>query len=93
MKGILFNTEMVMAILEGRKTETRRVVKPQPLDSPIIFDDEVEGLNIVCHVTGRDRLYNFFPTYTRSDILYVRETWCQTPNGQYWYRADNQCCG
>lgn len=29
-KPILFNTEMVQAILEGKKTVTRRLIKPQP---------------------------------------------------------------
>lgn len=34
LKPILFNTEMVWALLEGRKTVTRRVIKPQPCGVP-----------------------------------------------------------
>ena len=34
MKPILFNTQMVKAILEDRKTVTRRVIKPQPQGQP-----------------------------------------------------------
>lgn len=31
IKPVLFNTEMVRAILEGRKSCTKRIVKPQQL--------------------------------------------------------------
>jgi len=30
MKGILFKPDMIKAIIEGRKTQTRRIIKPQP---------------------------------------------------------------
>ena len=30
MKGILFKSEMIQATIEGRETQTRRVIKPQP---------------------------------------------------------------
>ena len=73
IKPILFNTEMVQVILEGRKTVTRRVMKPQP-----IADDDVR------HVRGGWDAGKFRSVKTRrtwnppchsDDILYVRETW------------------
>lgn len=76
MKGILFNTDMVQAILEGRKTQTRRELKLQKGDFEYI------GLNdIGRHLFARMFLDNWVetipvkPRYQTGDILYVRETY------------------
>lgn len=72
-KPILFNTDMVMAILEGRKSVTRRVMKPQPLfktHRKFVFDDDT------CPRKWEDcdditKTYQ----YQQGDFLYIRETW------------------
>lgn len=86
MKPILFNTAMVQAILEGRKTVTRRAIKPQPAG-------ELRPMGRVScwpgcfEASGEERIYS--PPYQPGDILYVRETWAEMPYG-FVYRADEE---
>lgn len=87
-KGILFNTEAVRAILDGRKNMMRRVVKPQPKEvyhGGTIWD--YNGCPIIL-VEMKNGFYDQINVpYKRGDILYVRETW-EKAFGVYWYRAD-----
>lgn len=103
IKPILFNTEMVRAILDGRKTCTRRVVKPQWEECPhckyvhneYIYDKLTE--NVYCARCGYPMEPERRSPYQLGDILYVRETWCGLSVNEaghfrghpiYYYRAD-----
>jgi len=80
IKPILFSTPMVRAILDGRKTMTRRVIVPQPSTAW----DVCQKLPMCCDKierfgweNGWDALdYGYrAPKYLQGDILWVRETW------------------
>ncbi|WP_315076272.1 hypothetical protein [uncultured Clostridium sp.] len=89
MKPILFNTAMVQAILDGRKTCTRRVIKRTP------SNDEPCGYGLWKEFNERDNIWyikdythgcvwwqldeyiNRFSKFHVGDVLYVRETWKQ----------------
>lgn len=97
MKPILFNTSMVRAILDGRKTVTRRVVKarnteiigvPKWAKEPCWFD-------VIKIINGKKvaTADKILPPYNPGDILYVRETWrcieasCPPSNCTIEYKA------
>ena len=70
---ILFNTEMVRAILEGRKTVTRRVVTPQPPAGVTqLYHGAAPGR---WRSPGKDVWVEIRAPYQPGDILWVRETW------------------
>lgn len=87
-KPILFSTEMVLAILEGRKTQTRRLhgldeIKKNPNDwtfNNFSTDDK----RTFAHFRKKEdnKIKSIFGTspYQIGDILWVRETWQTTYN-------------
>lgn len=96
VKPILFNTEMVRAILDGQKTCTRRIVKG------FIPDDAIWGYTVFtpkgcisCRGVYADEYgEKFFRLpYQQGDILYIRETWCKgswmNEKERYYYKADD----
>lgn len=102
-RPILFTAPMVRALLDGRKTQTRRIIKPQPaypfrsasgawVDMGRRDDADHKLSEIRCP-------YGWPPLGDQpGDQLWVRETWCPPHNNAYlnnhkhlcWYRADNE---
>lgn len=82
-RPILFSSPMVRAILDGRKIQTRRAVKHQResydnLGDGVSLYDFQSGLPISC------------PYGQPGDLLWVRETFCKSPDGPIYKATERE---
>ncbi|MEH4145536.1 hypothetical protein POX36_15420 [Klebsiella pneumoniae] len=77
-RGMIFNGEMVRAILNGRKTQTRRIMAPQPADDierGIFPNPEVIGWKSSRRHKHGSTTAHFCHYGKPGDRIWVRETW------------------
>lgn len=92
-RPILFSAPMVRALLDGRKTQTRRIIKPQPHFSNVWQDDDtLDWFQSGYGEAGDDPIRL---RIGRGDRLWVRETWRPVPCFEPWdmeviYNADGE---
>ncbi|NIL23503.1 morphogenetic protein [Yersinia mollaretii] len=96
-RPILFNAEMVNAILSGRKTQTRRIISEKTLHLFGVAASAGECHPIeLCDQRSQSYYLEFCPLGKPDDQLWVRETFGQyrvAPSG-FVYRADGELsCG
>jgi hypothetical protein len=95
-RPILFSAPMILALLAGTKTQTRRVVKPQPRgpnppDARVFdfYDGRGKWKGAYDRKLGEGNALRLCPYGHPGDRLWVRETWAAEA-GAYFYRADGR---
>jgi hypothetical protein len=91
-KPIIFSAPMVRALLDGRKTQTRRALKPQPSAEHCLSSSVVEGASAIFRNTHTGYRQDVRLPYAVGDRLWVPEAhYLHSAHGQH--RADGQRWG
>jgi hypothetical protein len=97
-KPIIFSGPMVRAIREGRKTQTRRIVKGEVKSKPVDvrrriynLENDIEEVNANLADTDARFFRRIASPYRIGDRLWVRETWAEcTECGGVVYRVNGE---
>jgi hypothetical protein len=81
--GLLFQSSMVLALMDGRKTQTRRIVKPQFERAPVDVVDGIPSWDFPTNYDGEVQMNTTqgspCPWGRRGDLVYVRENYFAPP--------------
>ncbi len=97
-RPIIFSGPMVRALIEGRKTQTRRILKRQPPTSVVgAIEESGRWMWLEPHASGRYKLLPagaFDPRFAPGDRLWVKENFSTDfanhyPFDKVWYMADS----
>jgi hypothetical protein len=86
MKGIVFTEPLFHQVINGEKTQTRRIIKPQPDDVKEIHNENTAVMQVKTFGGG---FIN--PRYKKGETLYLKEPYCIC-NDILLYRYDNKEC-
>lgn len=78
-RGIIFSSEMIQAIIDGRKTQTRRVIKPQPKDAADFFGWILPDYEKIAFGFDGVDSYHRNKYGKVGDLLYVKEAFTSIP--------------
>jgi hypothetical protein len=93
-RPILMSAPMIRALLDGRKTQTRRIVKPQPTKEEFGMQwlpKKRGGLYCAQAVNSDLDIASNCPYGKHGELLWVRETWRSPGDKRIAYQADGRC--
>lgn len=97
MKGILFKPEMTRAIIEGRKTQTRRLIKTPNGWSGFNVHSDGNGCRYEVYATDehgseenvKGQTREIKPLYLPEDLVFIKETIFKGKNDRWYYDEGN----